>query len=113
MCEPLHTIAQFMGARKAASTPSPIPGGPARGDWHLSPCTANGNFYIDAALGSDTTGDGSSGNPWTTLQYAYNWLQANVNFAGYQCYIHMADGIYTGGLVVAGSFIGANNAGSF
>jgi hypothetical protein len=85
------------------------------GYWHSvvrPPLTANGNFYIDAALGSDTTGDGSSGNPWTTLQYAYNWIQANVNFAGYQCNIHMADGIYTGGLVAAGSFIGANNAGS-
>ena len=85
------------------------------GYWHSvvrPPLTANGNFYIDAALGSDTTGDGSSGNPWATLQYAYNWIQANVNFAGYQCNIHMADGIYTGGLVAAGSFIGANNAGS-
>jgi hypothetical protein len=37
---------------------------------------------------------------------------SNVNFAGYQCNIHMADGIYTGGLAAAGSFIGANNADS-
>jgi len=85
------------------------------GYWHSvvrPPLTGNTNFYINHSTGSDTTGDGSAGNPWQTLQYAYNWIQANVNFAGWQVTINMADGTYTGGLVAAGSFIGANNAGS-
>jgi len=28
------------------------------------------DYYVDAKLGSDTTGDGTSGNPWKTITYA-------------------------------------------
>ena len=34
------------------------------------------NYYV-ATTGSDTTGDGSSGNPWQTIAYALSWISAN------------------------------------
>ena len=40
--------------------------------------TQTTTFYIDNNTGSDTTGDGSSGNPWATLQhgveFCYHWI---------------------------------------
>jgi hypothetical protein len=32
-------------------------------------------YYVDAAAGNDTTGTGSSGSPWATLQRAYTYLR--------------------------------------
>ena len=29
-------------------------------------------FYVDAGTGSDTTGDGSDGKPWQSIQHAAN-----------------------------------------
>jgi hypothetical protein len=59
--------------------------------------------------GSDTTGNGSSGAPWATLQYAYNWIQAHIDFAGYTVTIQMADGTYSAGLIASGTPIGATS----
>jgi len=54
--------------------------------------SATTNFYV-ATTGSDTTGDGSSGNPWATVGKAIVYLQdyditATVN-------IYLADGTYS------------------
>ena len=35
-------------------------------------------YYIDPA-GNDTTGDGSAGNPWRTLQYVWEYLPGVIN----------------------------------
>ena len=43
--------------------------------------SANENYYI-SSTGSDSTGDGSSGNPWGSLQYAVDWVAANIDGAG-------------------------------
>jgi hypothetical protein len=73
--------------------------------------TANRTYYVDNA-GSDTTGDGSAGNPWKTLQNAFQYIQGKVDFAGYKVTIQMADGTYTGGLSASGAPIGATQTGS-
>lgn len=62
------------------------------------PITAATDFYL-SPTGSDATGDGSSGAPWATLQYAYNWIVANtVNLGGWVIRLNMANGTYTGPL---------------
>ena len=35
-----------------------------------------GDYYIDAQNGSDATGDGSEGNPWQTIQHAFDNVSA-------------------------------------
>lgn len=59
------------------------------------PITAATDFYL-SPTGSDATGSGSSGAPWATLQYAYNWIVANtVNLGGFTIRLNMANGTYT------------------
>lgn len=55
----------------------------------LNPCplmrtklTASTTYYVDAATGDDTTGDGTPGTPWQTLQFAYSWIVSNIDAAG-------------------------------
>lgn len=52
--------------------------------------TANTTFYV-ATTGSDNTGDGSSGNPWATVQHAFDWIGANIDAAGFDLTIQLAD----------------------
>lgn len=54
---------------------------------------ANTTYYV-ATTGSDTTGNGSSGAPWATLQKAYNWIVGNLDFAGYTVTVSVANGTY-------------------
>lgn len=35
-----------------------------------------GDYYVDAENGSDVTGDGSAGNPWKTINYAFGQVNA-------------------------------------
>jgi|GEM_PF-1860715 len=35
-----------------------------------------GDYYVDAENGSDATGDGSAGNPWKTINYAFSRVTA-------------------------------------
>jgi hypothetical protein len=35
-----------------------------------------GDYYVDAENGSDATGDGSAGNPWKTINYAFSQVTA-------------------------------------
>jgi hypothetical protein len=72
--------------------------------------TANRNYHV-ATTGNDNTGDGSAGSPWRTLQYAADWVQANLDFAGFEVQILLADGVYTGGLSLGGLPLGMTAAG--
>jgi hypothetical protein len=74
--------------------------------------TANRTYHI-APNGSDTTGDGSAGNPWQTLQYAWDFVNTNIDYGGYTVTISMAPGTYTQGLTAFGAQIGTVGSGSF
>jgi hypothetical protein len=57
---------------------------------------ADTTFYV-ATTGDDVTGDGSVSLPWKTPQHAWNWIQANVDSAGFGVTIKLADGTYSNG----------------
>ncbi len=42
----------------------------------LSVVAYAGHYYVDADDGSDATGDGSAGNPWKTINYAFSKVSA-------------------------------------
>lgn len=65
------------------------------------------NVYISPS-GSNVTGDGSQGNPWATMQYAYDWVVRNINLNGYDANINMAAGTYTEAFV---NFVDQEGAG--
>lgn len=73
--------------------------------------TANTTYYI-ATTGNDTTGAGTVGNPWKTLQKAWNYLQANIDFAGFTVTIQIADGTYTEAFVASGIMPGQATPGN-
>lgn len=60
-----------------------------------------------APSGSDTTGDGSSGNPFASLQRAFNFANSTFDFGGQTVTIQLADGTYAQGLQAAGAAIGS------
>ena len=55
--------------------------------------TANTNYYV-ATTGNDTTGDGSSGLPWATIQHAVDYISSMVDISGYTCTVNVATGTY-------------------
>lgn len=67
--------------------------------------TANTTYYV-STTGSDSTGDGSSGLPWATIQYAYDYIVKNLDVAGYTVTIQLADGTYTSGLTASSNWSG-------
>lgn len=66
----------------------------------LQTLTATTNYYVNDATGNDTTGDGSSGTPWATLQKAFNIL-SGVHTGGQTVNINVADATYTAGLNIS------------
>jgi hypothetical protein len=62
--------------------------------------TADTTFYV-ATTGNDSTGDGSSGNPWATPQHAIDFLSANVDTGAFNVTIQFANGNYPGPTVTA------------
>ena len=40
------------------------------------PCLGS-DYYVDAVSGDDSTGDGSSGNPWKTITKALSMVQVH------------------------------------
>ena len=52
-------------------------------------------FYI-STTGNDTTGNGTSGTPWATLNKAWTTLANSYDLNGNTATIQMADGTYTG-----------------
>jgi hypothetical protein len=57
--------------------------------------TADTTFYISTA-GSDSTGNGTSGNPWATGQHANDFVASSYNGNGYNVIFQFADGTYAG-----------------
>ena len=51
------------------------------------------DWYV-ATTGSDTTGDGSSGNPWATGTHAYATIRDQFDLQGQFVTIHFASGTY-------------------
>jgi hypothetical protein len=59
--------------------------------------TGSQTFYV-ATTGSDTTGNGTVGSPWATLQNAWNVITNTYDFVGNTVYIQVADGTYSNGI---------------
>ena len=89
------------------------------------PVQAIDNSYYVSTTGSDTTGDGSSGNPWATIHYAIGQATSgdvvHVAAGTYDEVITLKDGVQvlgagalvttihgTGGLVVNGNGVGSS-----
>ena len=66
-------------------------------------------FYI-ATTGNDTTGDGSSGNPWATPGGACDRLLVGYDLAGQVCTLQLADGTYTSSTQLFGMLVGQRSA---
>ena len=60
--------------------------------WRLA---ANTTFNV-ATTGNDTTGDGSSGSPWATLQQAIDFVANSVDLNGFTVQINVGAGTYAG-----------------
>ena len=67
--------------------------------------TANANYYVNASTGNDTTGTGSIGAPWQTLQKAGNYIQANIDGGGHTVTVNCT-GAFTAGLAMSAAFVG-------
>lgn len=67
--------------------------------------TNDTTFHVSTA-GNDTTGDGSSGAPWATLQKAINYIYQHIDLAGFIITISVADGTYTTGAGAMGPLPG-------
>ena len=60
--------------------------------------TANKNFYVNGAIGSDTVDAGrgeTAGKPFKTLQACLNYVCDNFNISRYVCTINVARGTYS------------------
>ena len=66
---------------------------------------ANTTYYV-ATTGNDTTGNGTSGSPWATIQKAVNYVTNNVDAQGYTVTISVANGTYTGSVTVNAPLVG-------
>lgn len=62
--------------------------------------TEAATFYV-STTGDDSTGDGSSGAPWATIQHAANVI-CGIDLAGYNATIQLADSVTP----YAGAYIG-------
>lgn len=71
---------------------------------NIKPLEADVAYYV-ATTGSDTTGDGSSGNPFKTVQHAIDILPKNLG--GRDATITMADGTYNEDISIVGFSGGA------
>ena len=56
--------------------------------------TADTTYYV-ATTGDDSTGDGSVGNPWLTIQKAVDHVCGVIDLIFYNVTIQIADGTYT------------------
>ena len=64
----------------------------------------NTNYYV-ATTGNDSTGNGSSGSPWLTIQHALNYVSNNLDLSGYTVTINVADGTYAA-VSISNPFVG-------
>lgn len=70
--------------------------------------TNNTTYYVSTS-GNDSTGNGTSGTPWATLQHAINYVANSVDLAGFSVTISVADGTYTGGVILSAPFVGGGS----
>ncbi len=77
------------------------------GNWTYG---ADVHFYVDASAGSDTSGNGSAGNPYQTIGRA---LQSIPVFVSQHYLIHLAPGTYHEQAEVTGRYFGSTEAGDF
>lgn len=65
--------------------------------------TANTIWYVrtDGSNANDGTANSSS-KAWLTLQYAYDWIRANVDPRGFTMTVQIGDGTYTAGVSASG-----------
>lgn len=67
--------------------------------------TTSKTYYV-ATTGNDSTGDGSVGSPWLTIQHAINFVMETIDLGGQTVTIQVANGTYTGGMIVGRPFTG-------
>ena len=65
------------------------------------------NLYV-ATTGNDSN-PGTISSPFLTLQYAWNYVVANINTNGYDITINVGNGTYTAGVICSTPLIGAGN----
>jgi hypothetical protein len=75
---------------------------PPTGGGVIDVCVGNRDYYVNPASGNDSNDGKTLATAWRTLQYAYNFVQRNIDFAGYGVTFHCADGTYATGLVAVG-----------
>ncbi|MDB5612036.1 MAG: hypothetical protein JWP25_8936 [Bradyrhizobium sp.] len=68
---------------------------------------ADTTFYV-ATTGNDSTGDGTVGNPWATIQHSVDHVVNLLDCNSYQVTIQIADGIYPE-FVICGVGINSGN----
>lgn len=69
--------------------------------------TAGVTFYVRTDGSDANTGlANSAAGAWATLQHAYDWIQANVDMAGFAVVVQIADGTYAAGASCVGPTIG-------
>ena len=78
------------------------------GQFTLGKLTANTTYFVNAGTGNDAN-VGSAGAPWATLQHAYNWVQANINLAGFSV-IFDCTGTFNAGVFAQGPIVGQSSA---
>jgi hypothetical protein len=76
-----------------------------RGTFSPQPISFDSTYYV-SPTGNDTTGQGTSGAPWLTMQHAANWIIQNINFNGHAITVQAADGSYASGVTLAGNIPG-------
>jgi hypothetical protein len=59
-----------------------------------------------STTGNDSTGNGTSGLPWLTIQHAANYVADTIDLAGYNATIQLADGTYSAGLALTQPLVG-------
>jgi hypothetical protein len=72
---------------------------------------ANVSFYV-ATTGNDTTGNGTSGAPWATLQHAWNVVCDNYDLSGFIATINVANGTYSAGVNAQSTPVGDTQDGN-
>lgn len=67
---------------------------------NIRPLTGDITLYVSANTGSDITGDGTSGNPFKTIQHAIDLIPKNMN--GYTATMIIGDGTYDEAVRIVG-----------
>jgi hypothetical protein len=70
--------------------------------------TGSTTYYVDPVNGNDSTGTGSSGAPWQHVQYAHDWIIANVDCAGYAPTIQIVGSLITEQVLLATHPVGSH-----